>query len=75
MKKQLIKKHQLGGPIAGLSQQRSSGSWGNRGQGNEGESLLENGLSWVWDKISNVGEYTSRGLDWAIGAIDPTMTA
>lgn len=75
MKKQLIKKSQLGGPISGLAQQRSSGSWGNRGQGNEGESALENGLSWVWDKISNVGEYASRGLDWAIGAIDPTMTA
>jgi hypothetical protein len=44
MKKHLIPKNQLGGPIAGLSQQKSSGSWGNRGQGNEGESLLENGL-------------------------------
>lgn len=44
MKNKLIPKHQLGGPIAGLSQQKSRGSWGNRGQGNEGESLLENGL-------------------------------
>lgn len=75
LKKSLIPKHQLGGPVARLAQQKSSGSWGNRGKGNEGQSALENGLSWVQDKISNAEEYASRGLDWAIGAIDPTMTA
>lgn len=75
LKKSLIPKHQLGGPIARLAQQKSSGSWGNRGEGNEGESALENGLSWAWDKFENWDEYASRGLDWIIGAIDPNITA
>lgn len=75
LKKSLIPKHQLGGPVAKLAQQKSSGSWGNRGQGNEGQSALENGLSWIWGKISNAEEYASRGLDWVIGAVDPTLTA
>lgn len=75
LKKSLIPKHQLGSPVAKLAQQKSSGSWGSRGQGNEGQSALENGLSWIWDKISNAEEYASRGLDWVIGAIDPTLTA
>lgn len=44
-KKALIPKHQLGGPVARLAQQKSSGSWGNRGEGNEGASWLENGLT------------------------------
>ena len=36
MKKQLISKNQLGGPIARLAQPTNNkGSWGNRGQGNE----------------------------------------
>lgn len=58
MKKQLIKKNQLGGPIAGLAQQRSSGSWGNRGQGNEGESLLENGLTNTIQFIGDISGLT-----------------
>lgn len=50
MKKQLIKKSQLGGPIARLAQPvNNKGSWGNRGQGNEGQSFIENALYTIGD--------------------------
>jgi hypothetical protein len=50
MKKQLIPKNQLGGPIARLAQPTNNkGSWGNRGQGNEGQSFIENALYTIGD--------------------------
>jgi hypothetical protein len=46
----------------GLVNQQYSGTWGNRGQGNELQSALENGLSWTWDKLTNAGDYIEQGL-------------
>lgn len=59
LKKSLIPKHQLGSPIARLAQQKSSGSWGNRGRGNEGESALENALQFVGDMSGLTDVYNS----------------
>lgn len=58
LKKSLIPKHQLGGPIARLAQQKSSGSWGNRGEGNEGQSALENGLETTVKFIGDISGLT-----------------
>ena len=64
----------------GLVNQSYSGTWGNRGQGNELQSALENGLSaiwdgakWTWDKISNAGDYVEQGLAHVVGAIPGGM--
>lgn len=74
MKKKLIKKCQYGTPRGGLVPHQSSGSWGDRGQGNELQSALENGLSgiwngvkWVGDKFINLGDYVDDGLDYLVG--------
>lgn len=58
LKKSLIPKHQLGGPIARLAQQKSSGSWGNRGEGNEGQSAFENGLETAVKFIGDISGLT-----------------
>lgn len=58
LKKSLIPKHQLGGPVARLAQQKSSGSWGNRGEGNEGESALENSLENAVKFIGDISRLT-----------------
>lgn len=65
--KKLIKKCQYGTPRGGLIPRQYSGTWGNRGQGNELQSAVENGLSWVGDKIINMGDYIEDGLDYLIG--------
>lgn len=72
MKNKLIKIHQQGG----LINQQYSGTWGNRGQGNELQSALENGLSGIWngvkwtgDKILNAGDYIEDGLAYMIGML------
>lgn len=76
MKKQLISKNQLGGPIARLAQPiNQSGSWGKRGSGNELQSATENATSWILDKILNAGDYIEDGINWTIGALDPSRTA
>lgn len=49
--------HQTGTVKGGLQPQSYSGSWGNRGQGNELQSAFENGLSWIGDKVINAGDY------------------
>ncbi len=67
--KKLIKKCQYGTPRGGLVPHQESGSWGNRGQGNELQSALENGLSWVGDKIVNAGDYIENGLIRLVGFI------
>ena len=53
----------------GLVNKQYSGTWGNRGQGNELQSALENGLSWTWDKVTNAGDYIEQGLGWLVGLI------
>lgn len=67
MKKKLIKKCQYGTPRGGLIPRQYSGTWGNRGQGNELQSAVENGLSWIGDKVINMGDYIEDGLDYLVG--------
>ena len=76
MKKKLIKRCQTGTPKGGLTNQQYSGTWGNRGQGNELQSALENGLSgiwngikWVGDKVLNAGDYIDDGLAYLAGKL------
>ena len=51
-----IQKYQTGTVKGDLQPQQYSGSWGDRGQGNELQSAFENGLSWIGDKVMNAGE-------------------
>ena len=46
-----------------------SGTWGNRGQGNELQSALENGTTWIADKIINAEDYIDDGLTYLVGLI------
>ncbi len=55
--------HQTGTVKGGLQPQQYSGSWGDRGQGNELQSAFENGLSWVGDKVMNFWDYVDKGID------------
>jgi hypothetical protein len=78
MKKKLIKKHQQGG----LANQQYSGTWGDRGQGNELQSALENGLSGIWkgvkwigDKVLNAAEYIEDGLAYMTGMLPGGMNS
>ena len=73
--KENYKKFQGGG---NLINKDYSGTWGNRGQGNEIQSALENGLSglwsgikWVGDKVLNAGDYIDQGLAYATGLLVP----
>lgn len=82
MKNKLIKKCTYGTPRGGLVPHQESGSWGDRGQGNELQSALENGLTgmwngvkWVGDKVFNAGDYIDRGLAYVIGLIPGGMSA
>ena len=72
----LITKHNYGTNRGGLVPHQESGSWGNRGQGNELTSAIENGLSglwngvkWVGDKVVNAGDYIENGLIRLVGFI------
>lgn len=67
--------HQTGTVKGGLQPQQYSGSWGDRGQGNELQSAFENGLSWIGDKIMNAGDYIDQGLAYLTGLIPGGMTA
>lgn len=67
--------HQTGTVKGGLQPQQYSGSWGDRGQGNELQSAFENGLSWVADKVMNAGDYAEQGLAYLTGLIPGGMTA
>jgi hypothetical protein len=44
-------------PWKPLQTSRSSGTWGDRGKGNEIQSALEKGLSWIGDKFVNSEDY------------------
>lgn len=46
-----------------------SGTWGNRGQGNELQSALETGSTWVVDKILNAGDYIDDTVSYLVGLI------
>ena len=70
-----IQKYQTGTVKGGLQPQQYSGSWGDRGQGNELQSAFENGLSWVADKVMNAGDYAEQGLAYLTGLIPGGMTA
>ena len=61
--------HQTGTVKGGLQPQQYSGSWGDRGKGNELQSGFENGLSWITDKVMNAGDYLEDGLSYLIGSI------
>lgn len=67
--------HQTGTVKGGLQPQQYSGSWGDRGQGNELQSAFENGLSWIGDKVINAGDYAEQGLAYLTGLIPGGMTA
>lgn len=73
MKNKLIPKNQQGARLRHIDQ--SGTTWGNRGQGNELQSALENGLSWVGDKVMNAGDYMDQGLSYLLGALPGGMTA
>lgn len=70
-----IPRYQLGTVKGGLQSQNYSGSWGDRGQGNELQSAFENGLSWITDKVMNAGDYINQGLSYIAGALPGGMTA
>jgi hypothetical protein len=55
MRNKLIKKCKYGTPRGGLVPHQESGSWGDRGQGNELQSALENGLTGMWNGVKWVG--------------------
>lgn len=67
--------HQTGTVKGGLQPQQYSGSWGNRGKGNELQSAFENGLSWIGDKVINAGDYIDQGISYLTGLIPGGMTA
>lgn len=67
--------HQTGTVKGGLQPQQYSGSWGDRGQGNELQSAFENGLSWIGDKVMNAGDYIDQGLAYFTGLLPGGMTA
>lgn len=71
--KKLISKNQRGARLRHIDQ--SGTTWGNRGQGNELQSALENGLSWVGDKVVNGFDYLDQGLSYLVGLIPGGMTA
>lgn len=70
-----VSKCQIGTVKGGLQPSRNSGTWGNRGRGNELQSALENGLSWIGDKIVNFGDYVDQGLSYLAGALPGGMSA
>ena len=67
--------HQTGTVKGGLQPQSYSGTWGDRGQGNELQSAFENGLSWIGDKVINAEDYIDQGLAYLTGLIPGGMTA
>lgn len=72
----LISKCQQGTNQGGLVNHSYSGTWGNRGKGNELQSALENGLTaiwdgikWVGDKVRNAGDYIEDGIAYSVGML------
>lgn len=74
MKNKLITKHQQGTTRGGLVPHQYSGTWGNRGQGNELQSAIEKGLSWVGDIITNADDYIEDAVNYGIIGIPALLT-
>lgn len=74
MKNKLITKHQQGTTRGGLVPHQYSGTWGNRGQGNELQSAIENGLSQVGDIIINADDYIEDAFNYGIIGIPALLT-
>lgn len=55
-------------PWRSLQTSRNSGTWGNRGKGNEIQSALEKGLSWIGDKFVNGADYLEDGFNYLVTA-------
>lgn len=68
-------KYQQGTPRGGLLPKKYSGTWGNRGQGNELQSALENVLSQTGDMIINSGDYIEQGLAYLGGLLPGGLSA
>lgn len=66
-----IQKCYYGTARGGLVNKSNSGSWGNRGKGNEFQSILENGL----DLIGNLGTYAEDWLSYLGGLLPGGLTA
>ncbi len=61
-----VPKCQVGTVKGGLQPHNNSGTWGNRGQGNELQSALEKGLSWLGDKFVNGADYLEDGFNYLL---------
>lgn len=61
-------------PWRSLQTSRNSGTWGNRGKGNEIQTGLEKGLSWIWDKIVNADDYINDGFNYLVTVPMATVT-
>jgi hypothetical protein len=57
-----------GTPSGGLVPKQTSGTWGDRGKGNEIQSALEKGLSWIGDKFVNGADYLEDGFNYLVTA-------
>lgn len=55
-------------PWRSLQTSRNSGIWGDRGKGNELQSALEKGLSWIGDKFVNGADYLEDGFNYLVTA-------
>lgn len=55
-------------PWRSLQTSRNSGTWGDRGKGNELQSALEKGLSWIGDKFVNGADYLEDGFNYLVTA-------
>ncbi len=55
-------------PWRPLQTSRGSGTWGDRGKGNELQSALEKGLSWIGDKFVNGADYLEDGFNYLVTA-------
>ena len=53
-------------PWRTLQTSRNSGTWGDRGKGNELQSTLEKGLSWIGDKFINSEDYLDDGFNYLL---------
>lgn len=61
-------------PWRTLQVSKNSGTWGNRGKGNELQSALEKGLSWLGDKFINGAEYVEDGFNYLLTVPLATIT-
>lgn len=71
----MMNKYQKGTSRGGLVNQGYSGSWGDRGQGNELQSTLEKGFSKIANVVVNFGDYIDDGLAYVAGLLPGGETA